>query len=149
MQWSIMKKSGVLFISLLLTVIGYAGAANHIYATEPQTQEDIIWADPELQPQFPGGVEALAQWIADNLQYPTEAIKNGIEGRVIVRFLITKSGDLEKIHVMRSPDDLLSEEAIRVVKLLPKFTPGMVDGEPVNVWFTLPLTFKLPHPQNL
>ena len=96
-------------------------------------------------PSFPGGDAALMKFIKDNMIYPSEALKNKIEGKVIVQFVVTKTGKVGKIKVARSVNKELDQEAVRLIKMLPDFSPGRNNvGEPVNVWYILPVIFKLP-----
>ncbi|MDE5786537.1 MAG: energy transducer TonB [Duncaniella sp.] len=97
----------------------------------------------EQKPQFPGGDAALLKYISDNIRYPAAAQENGIQGRVVVQFVVTKTGKVGEVKVLRSKDPDLDKEAIRVVKTLPAFVPGKMNGHSVNVWYTLPVTFKL------
>ena len=101
-------------------------------------------------PEFPGGVAELMKYLMTHIQYPANAAKNNIEGRVVVQFVIEKTGEIGEVKVVRSIDEELDAEAVRVVKELPKFEPGRQDGEAVAVWYTLPISFKLqskPQPQ--
>lgn len=109
---------------------------------EPAVDNKIFTAVEEM-PQFPGGEAALLSWIADNLVYPAEAAGNNIQGRVVVQFVVNRDGTIGDVKVARGRDPDLDSEAIRVVKKLPRFKPGRVNGQPVNVWYTLPITFKL------
>jgi periplasmic protein TonB len=95
------------------------------------------------KPMFPGGDAALIQYVAEHTKYPVIAQENGIEGTVYIRFVVTRSGDVGQATVMRAVDPQLEEEALRVVKTLPKWTPGKNNGNPVNVWFIIPVKFKL------
>ncbi len=96
-------------------------------------------------PSFPGGDAALMRFISEHVVYPAEAYKNHIEGKVIVQFVIEPTGKVGEVRVARSVDEDLDREAVRVMKLLPDFSPGRnAIGEPINVWFTLPVTFKIP-----
>jgi len=95
------------------------------------------------KPMFPGGDAALIQYVAEHTKYPVIAQENGIEGTVYIRFVVTRSGEVGQATVMRAVDPLLEEEALRVVKTLPKWTPGKNNGNPVNVWFIIPVKFKL------
>ena len=97
----------------------------------------------EQKPQFPGGEAALLKYIAEHLRYPARAQENGIQGRVVVQFVVTKTGSIGEVKVVRSKDPDLDKEAVRVVKTLPNFVPGKMNGHSVNVWYTLPITFKL------
>ena len=97
----------------------------------------------EQMPEFPGGQAALLKFINENLRYPAAAIENGIQGRVVVQFVVKKDGSVGDVTVLRGVDSALDQEAIRVCKTLPKFTPGKQNGIPVNVWYTLPIFFRL------
>lgn len=105
--------------------------------------DDVVFTSVEQDPQFPGGQAALLKWVADHIKYPAVAQENGIQGRVTVQFVVTKNGTVGQVKVVRGKDPDLDKEAIRVVKSLPKFTPGKMNGHPVNVWYTLPITFRL------
>lgn len=111
--------------------------------TVPKADPDKIYESVEQDPQFPGGQEELKKFIADNLRYPAMAKENGIQGRVVVQFVVKKDGSIGQVKVVRKKDPDLDAEAVRIVKSLPKFKPGMKNGRPVNVWFTLPVVFKV------
>lgn len=113
-------------------------------AVKPVVEEDTQVLDVvEQMPTFPGGQKALLQYISDNIKYPTIAQENGIQGRVIVRFVVKKDGSIGDVQVLRGVDSSLDKEAVRVVQSLPKFIPGKQNGHAVNVWFNLPVSFKL------
>jgi protein TonB len=97
----------------------------------------------EQMPEFPGGEEELIRFISNNLRYPTVAQELGIEGRVIIRFVVSRTGEVDRVEVIRSLDPSCDKEAIRVVKMMPKWIPGKQNGRPVPVYFTLPIVFKL------
>lgn len=97
----------------------------------------------ENQPEFQGGISALMKYLSDNIRYPVEAQKRGTQGRVVCNFVVMKDGTISDINVVRSVDGLLDAEAIRVIKAMPKWKPGMQKGQPVNVRFTLPVVFRL------
>lgn len=105
--------------------------------------EGEIFTTVEKKPEFPGGDAALLKFVSDNLRYPKEAHEKNIQGRVIVRFVINKDGSVGATEVVRGTDPLLDAEAERVVKSLPKFHPGEINGQPVAVYYTLPITFRL------
>lgn len=115
-----------------------------ISSTEP-----VIPAEPEIHivveemPEFPGGIPALMKFIGDNLDYPEEAVSTNIQGKVFLKFVVKPDGTIGRIEVIRSVDPFLDNEAIRVVKILPKFKPGKQSGIPVHVWYLLPVNFKL------
>ena len=102
-----------------------------------------IFADPEQQPYFPGGETALLKYLQENVKYPPKAIKDSIQGRVVVQFLIDPAGYVGEVKVVRSVSEELDAEAVRVVKTLPRFVPGRIFGKAVSAWYTLPVTFKL------
>lgn len=102
-----------------------------------------IFKSVEQMPQFPGGDEALLKYLASHINYPPMAAENNIQGRVVVQFVVDKTGKVGEVKVIRSVDKDLDREALRVCKSLPKFVPGRQNGQPVSVWFALPITFKL------
>lgn len=109
---------------------------------EEKKKEEVL-THVEQMPKFPGGDAELYKFINNNLNYPAMAIENNVQGRVVVQFVVTKDGSIGNVKVVRSVDRDLDNEAIRVCKKLPKFIPGKQNGQPVNVWYTLPVTFKL------
>lgn len=108
-----------------------------------QEAEEKPYTVVEQMPQFPGGESALLGNISQHLTYPKIAQENGIEGIVIVRFMINKDGSISNIQIIRSLDPSCDKEAIRIIKSLPKFIPGKQNGVTVAVWYTLPISFKL------
>ena len=109
----------------------------------PKVEENKVFDVVEEQPSFPGGQGALMSWLRDNIKYPVIAAENGIEGRVIVQFVVSKNGSISDVRVARGVDPSLDKEAVRVVSSMPKWTPGRQNGTTVNVRYTLPVTFKL------
>ena len=105
--------------------------------------EKLIFQVVEEMPEYPGGMEECMKFLSKNIKYPVEAHKNGIQGRVIVSFVITDEGDIEEPVVLRGVDPLLDAEALRVIQMMPKWKPGKQRGKAVNVKFTLPVTFRL------
>lgn len=112
-------------------------------APKPPTDDDLIFGSIEQDPQFPGGQQALLDWIAQHIVYPEDALADSIQGRVTVQFVIDSLGYVGEVKVMRGKLESLDMEAVRVVKSLPRFTPGKMNGKPVNAWYTLPVIFKL------
>lgn len=108
-----------------------------------EVEPEKVFTAVEQMPQFPGGDVELMKFLSKNIKYPTMAMENNIQGRVIVQFVVTKTGAIGEVKVVRSVDRDLDREAIRVCKSLPKFTPGKMNGQAVNVWYTLPVNFKL------
>lgn len=97
----------------------------------------------EQMPSFPGGTEALMQFIKDNLEYPESAERDSIQGRVVIRFVVDKEGALRDWQVLRSPHPDMEKEAIRLILAMPRWIPGKQNGIPVDVYYTIPITFKL------
>lgn len=96
---------------------------------------------PEVFPKFPGGEIALKKHIYENIDYSVMNYGN-IQGKVYVRFVVTTTGEVANVEVVRGVDKILDDEAVRVVKTLPNFTPGTMNGKPVNVWYTVPVDFQ-------
>ena len=105
-----------------------------------QVVENKVFDIAEQMPSFKGNVN---QWLSQNLTYPAVAAENGIQGRAIVNFVVEKDGSISNVQVVRSVDPALDREAVNVVKRMPKWNPGMNNGQPARVKFTLPVTFKL------
>ncbi len=118
--------------------------AKVIIIPEPiEEPDDKIWVWTSERPKFPGGINALRRWIGKNVNYPAVAREGGIEGTVFLRFEVTKTGKIGKIELQKGVDALIDKEAIKVIKKLPKFKPGKHNGAAVNVWFSIPISFKL------
>lgn len=96
----------------------------------------------EKMPEFPGGTTELMNWLTQNIKYPESAVKEKLNGRVVVKFVVNKDGSIGETTVVRSIHPDLDKEAVRVVKAMPKWTPGTIDGKPVAVWYTIPIMFK-------
>ena len=105
---------------------------------------DTIYRSVDSAPYFPDGDAALMKYINDHIQYPVNAILNKTQGEIIIKFVVKKTGEVGTVKVIHSVDKDLADEAVRVVKSLSKFTPGRQNGKAVSVWYTLPVTFKLP-----
>ena len=98
----------------------------------------------EQMPVFPGGMEALVHYMSNNVRYPAEAQKDKVQGRVVVSFIVGKTGSIRNVHVIRSINPALDAEAIRAVEAMPEWTPGMQDGKAVAVKYTMPVMFHIP-----
>lgn len=108
-----------------------------------QEIDDQVFSSVERWPEYPGGEQALFNFIEENKQYPQSAIDMGIEGRVILRFVIDEEGMINNIQVVRGVHPDLDKEALRVAKLMSKWTPGEINGKKVKVYHTLPVAFRL------
>ena len=108
-----------------------------------EVKAEQVFTSVEQMPQFPGGEVALMKYLQSHINYPPMAAENNVQGRVVVQFVVEKTGNIGEVKVVRSVDKDLDREAVRVCKSLPRFTPGRQNGQAVPVWFTLPVTFKL------
>lgn len=112
-------------------------------APADSTAKEEVFMVAEQMPEFPGGMKELLKFLQNNLKYPENAMKNNVQGRVIVQFVVEKDGTLTEFKVARSVDPDLDAEALRVLQTMPKWKPGMQRGKIVRVKFTVPVSFKL------
>lgn len=110
---------------------------------EKSIYQDPIFIMAEEMPEFPGGKEALDEFLVNSLTYPEAAKTNGIEGKVYISFVVEKDGSIGDVKIVKGVDTSLGLEALRVVKNLPNFKPGKQRGETVRVSYTIPITFAL------
>lgn len=130
-----------LAIALLVALGAMAHAQQPARATVTKSTE--IFTVVEKNPEYPGGDEALYQFIASNIQYPEAAKADGKGGMVYLTFVIETDGTISDVKVLRSPHPALGEEAVRVVRLMPKWKPGKQRGKKVRVQYNLPINFQL------
>ena len=123
-----------------IQAVGYAPAPK---ANDPSAEQGEIFQVVEEQPMFPGGMQELMKFLQTNIRYPKEAQARGLQGRVVVQFVVNKDGSICEENVVKSVDPQLDAEALRVVRSMPNWTPGKQRGEAVRVRFTIPVTFKL------
>ena len=109
----------------------------------PKEEETKVFDVVEQMPSFPGGPSALFEYLSKNIKYPVVAEENGIQGRVIVTFVVEKDGSITDVRVVKSVDPSLDKEAMRVVKSMPRWIPGKQNGSAVRVKYTVPVTFRL------
>lgn len=110
---------------------------------EEEPEEAEIFMVVEEMPEFPGGMAECLKFLGKNIKYPTIAQENGVQGRVIVQFVVNQDGSIVDPVVVRSVDPYLDKEALRVIKTMPKWKPGKQRGKAVRVKYTVPVTFKL------
>ncbi len=108
-----------------------------------EEEDNVIFQVVEKMPSFPGGDSQLFKFLNENVKYPVIAQENGVQGRVICQFVVNRDGSIVDVEVVRSVDASLDKEAIRVIKSMPKWSPGQQRGKPVRVKYTLPVNFKL------
>ncbi|HBK30050.1 MAG TPA: energy transducer TonB [Porphyromonadaceae bacterium] len=125
------------------TGVDIATLRDHKVIVQAEPEPEKIFDVVEQPASFPGGNTALMKWLNDNIQYPVIAQENGIEGRVIVQFVVGSDGAIQDIKVARGVDPSLDKEATRLVREMPKWIPGRQGGTAVKVRFTLPIVFQL------
>ncbi len=108
-----------------------------------QEVKEQIFEHVEQMPEFPGGQAELMKYLSEKIKYPVLAQEQGIQGQVILRFVVGKDGGVSDVRIVRSLDPSCDKEAVRVVQSMPKWLPGKQNGNPVMVYFTLPVRFKL------
>ncbi len=125
------------------------GAATEVFPEDLTAADPVAPVEPKPRvivqemPSFPGGNEALLKYIMEHVVYPPDAVANGIQGMVLLRFVVSSSGEVTRVEVTRSVDPLLDNEALRVISSLPGWKPGKQDGNPVPVWYSVPVVFVL------
>lgn len=115
----------------------------YIPVQEEPVEENTVYEVVEEMPEFPGGIDKLLQFINDNMKYPTKAQTEGMQGKVIVQFIIDEDGYIIEPNIVRSVESSLDNEALRLIKMLPQWRPGTLKGKAVKVKYTVPVAFKL------
>lgn len=133
------RKNVSLKVALMMLVLLFS----FMTSTAQTKKNDMVFDVVEVMPQFPGGQIAMLQYIMKNIKYPEQAMKEGIQGRVAVSFIVEKDGSISNVRPIHSVHPLLNKEAVRVVKSMPKWSPGKQNGKPVRVRFNVPVMFKL------
>ncbi|GAB4008704.1 hypothetical protein GCM10028808_15470 [Spirosoma migulaei] len=134
-----------------VVVVAYEPAHEPLTTTQPTaakpdsqpSRNGEIFTIVEQVPEFPGGMQALGQYLARNLRYPAEAQQNKVQGRVFVRFVVSQTGDIQSLRILKGIGSGCDEEAVRVVSQMPKWIPGKQNGQPVAVQYNLPIQFSL------
>jgi periplasmic protein TonB len=145
-----MKKTlfTLLIIATSYTIYGQNQQGEKVIVEEireeqPKEEDKRVFSFVQQKPEFPGGDKALFKYIADNINYPKEAKINGIEGTVVVKFVVKSDGSLTKIKIARGIGGGCDEETVRLINAMPKWIPGKNNGKVVNVSYSLPVKFKL------
>lgn len=126
-----------------LLVMVFAFSLN-VNAQEKKTENsDVVFIVVENEAEFPGGVEAMNRFMAENIKYPTLAKQKNIEGKVIISFIVEKNGTLSDIRTIKDIGEGCGDEGVRIVKLMPKWKPAKQKGQPVRQQFLLPISFVL------
>jgi TonB family protein len=149
LKFSLMKRTiSMILLGLGILATSYANShaatrANKETATT-QMQDEGVFVIYETQPEFPGGMAELMKYIQKNIQYPSICKEKRLQGRVIVQFVVNTDSTINDVQVIKPVNPYFDKEAIRLVKSMPKWKPGEQYGKPVQVRFTLPVTFRLP-----
>lgn len=106
-------------------------------------KDDKAYEMVEVSPEYPGGPAEMSKFISKNIRYPMLELENGIQGRVYVGFIVMPNGEIDEVKIRRSVSTALDNEAIRIVKSMPRWKPGMQNGQPIKVKYVLPITFKI------
>lgn len=133
------RKNVSLKVALMMLVLLFSFTTS----TAQTKKNDMEYCIVEMMPQYPGGLAAMLKYIRENIKYPEQAMKKGIQGRVTVSFIIEKDGSISNVRPVHSVHSLLDKEAVRMVKSMPKWSPGKNNGKPVRVRYNLPVMFKL------
>ena len=133
------RKNVSLKVALMMLVLLFS----FMTSTAQTKKNNMVYDVVEVMPQYPGGQIAMLKYIMENIKYPEQAMKEGIQGRVTVSFIVEKDGRVSNVRLLRSVQSSLDKEAVRVVKSMPKWSPGKQKGKPVRVRFVVPVMFKL------
>ena len=133
------RKNVSLKVALMMLVLLFSFTTS----TAQTKKNDMLFSVVEVMPQYPGGQIAMLKYIMENMKYPEQAMKEGIQGRVTVRFIVEKDGSISNVSPIHPVHPLLDKEAIRVVESMPKWSPGKQKGKPVRVQLIVPIMFKL------
>ena len=129
----------ILLLCVVLAFLGSCGSSKQFVAVPDEEVPPI-----DEMPEFPGGLEALVAWLGKNIQYPEAAQRAGVQGKVFVAFTVEVDGSISDCKVIQSLSPSCDGEALRVVKSMPQWKPGMYEGQPVSVQYILPINFKIP-----
>ena len=133
------RKNVSLKVALMTLVLLFS----FMTSTAQTKKNNMVYDVVEVMPQYPGGQIAMLKYIMENIKYPKQIMEEGIQGRVTVRFIVEKDGSISNVKPVLSVHPLLDKEAVRVVKSMPKWSPGKQNGKPVRVQFNVPVMFKL------
>lgn len=133
--WRLLATLSVLALLLMVNT--------NAMAQSKKVANDKVLEKAEVMPQFPGGDQAMMKFVSENVQYPEEAKEKEISGRVLVGFIVEKDGSVNEVKIVRGIGGGCDEEAVRVVKAMPKWKPGKQDGKTVRVSYTMPFFFKM------
>jgi len=146
------KSRTKLMLVIPFTLLALSLFTLNVHAQKPAAIQDkgaqtgmkeVAYQQVDVMPTFPGGDRALLKFIADSVHYPKDAKAQAIQGKVVARFVVMEDGSVSNVSILQSVSPTIDAESIRVVKMLPKFTPGILKGKAVPVWYMVPINFKL------
>jgi len=137
------RKAVTLFAAATGMLVGMYATTPHVFGQSTAKAKTVAVAEPEQMPTYPGGNEAMMKFMTENIKYPQDAVKNKIQGKVFISFIVAENGEIIDAKVKRGIGSGCDEEALRVVKLMPRWKAGVKDGKPVPVAMELPISFKL------
>lgn len=134
--------------AIILLITAFIGFSSTVYSQtkvegEDTLNKDSVYVVVEQMPVFPGGEIEMHKFINENLKYPVVSEEEAIIGSASVRFIVSKTGEVKDVRTLRHADSALAKELVRVIKLMPRWTPGKQNGENVDVYFTLPIHINL------
>ncbi len=137
--------TAIMFSTFVMAAFAQTDHSEMIPARGNESENDVPFVSVQQMPEFPGGESELFNYIAKSIVYPETAIKNGIEGKVFVYFIIDKEGKVKNAEVKRGVKngEMLNAEALRVINSMPQWKPGYQNNKPASVQFTVPVDFKL------
>ena len=139
-----MKKAILLLCVLFLALGVQAQSVENVNSSVAGEEKATVYDQVEVVPEYPGGMAAMMKYMRENIKYPSAALAEKAQGKAFVRFIVEKSGAVSNAEIIRSSGNIdLDKEALRVINNMPNWRPGMQLGEPVRVFFVLPVTFRL------
>ena len=139
-----MKKAILLLCVLFLALGVQAQSVENVNSSVAGEEKATVYDQVEVVPEYPGGMPAMIAYLRENIKYPSAALAEKAQGKAFVRFIVEKSGAVSNAEIIRSTGNIdLDKEALRVINNMPNWRPGMQLGEPVRVFFVLPVTFRL------
>jgi periplasmic protein TonB len=136
------SRKNLYITSLALLLLGVIIQSSTVVRAQPKKGEKKIFTMVDETAEFPGGMSAMRAYLAKSIHYPDSAKKNNIQGKVILQFIVNKDGSISNVDIMRNLPGGCGEEARRVVLAMPKWKPGLMNGQPVDMYYTLPISFR-------
>ncbi len=132
----------IFVVVLMLSLTANTSKAATIIKSVTDTTKKGIFSRVDIQPQFPGGLQAFGVFLGNNIKYPADDAKNKVQGRVVCKFVVERDGSVTNIEVVSATTEAMGKEAVRVLSLSPKWTPGQQNGRLVRVYYMVPINFS-------